>query len=464
MGLLHYCRMSEPDAEQNVEGPYDPEMKAAGQLTSPTWELELFLSGAFVFSSFQLPGVIENVFRRLEPHVTDTTSLVLFDGILYAKAIAFTLIMTFLVHLVARAYWVALLGLSSVFPKGIRWDEMKAGPVAKEVYQSRVPELSQTIARLDNFCSIVFSAGLLIVVMFVYSTLLAGIVAGSAYLLSLAFAHGRHFMAFLLAIGFVWVVIPLGGMLLDKRYGARFDPGSRGYRLLRSLIRLGFSLNLMRVTGPMMWTLATNMGRKRATAFLIVALTMLMVLSAADRLVQSDRLSFNSYDYFAASREHGVRYQYYENQRDDGESYARTPSIQSDIIRDPYIKLFIPYIPSRHNAAIPRACPGLKPLQDRGLHLGADKPVDDSLAMPVLDCLAKMHAITLDGAPVTGLTLAFYEHPRSGVMGLVAYLPADSLTRGRHVIGVVPAPPSELPTNSLALAAWKTPSVIPFWR
>ena len=54
---------------QYTPGPYDPELKEAGQLTSPTWELELFLSGAFVFATFQLPGVIESVYQRLEPHV-----------------------------------------------------------------------------------------------------------------------------------------------------------------------------------------------------------------------------------------------------------------------------------------------------------------------------------------------------------------------------------------------------------
>src|ERR1051326_3908016 len=115
-------------AEQNAplpEGPYDKEMKEAGQLTSPTWELELFLSGAFVFAMLQLPALIEDLFTRLEPHTTDASAMVLFTGALYAKAIAFTLITMFLVHLVARAHWVALLGLQSVFPKGIRWDELK---------------------------------------------------------------------------------------------------------------------------------------------------------------------------------------------------------------------------------------------------------------------------------------------------------------------------------------------------
>jgi hypothetical protein len=451
---------------EGTSGPYDPELKEAGQLTSPTWELELFLSGAFVFASFQLPGVIESLFRRLEPHASDAARTVLFTGTLYAKAIAFTLIGTFLIHLVSRAQWVALLGLYSVYPRGIRWEEMKVGPIAKDVYRSYVPDLGQVVAKLDNFCSIVFSTGLLIVVVFAYSTFLAGSLAGGAYILAQLFTHGREMQNFFWLLFVVLVAIPVVGTLIDKRLGDRIPPQSTTYRVLHALLRVAFAINMMRVLGPMMWTLTTNIGRKRALAFLVVALSALIFLSAVDRLVQSDRLSFNSYDFFGSSREHGIRYQVYENQRDENESYARIPSIQSDIIKDPYVKLFIPFSPPRHNAAVARSCPGVKPLQDRGVQLGADPYLDDSLVVPVLACLTRLHAVTLDGAQQPSLQFAFYEHPRTGLKGMLAYIPVDSLAHGRHVIGVMPVPPTELPTDSaqLAKASWKQPFLIPFWR
>jgi hypothetical protein len=447
-------------------GPYDPELKEAGQLTSPTWELELFLSGAFVFATFQLPGVIEAVFRRLEPHASDTGATVLFTVALYGKAIAFTLIATFMIHLIARAHWVALLGVHSVFPKGIRWNEMKVGPIAKDLYRSKIPDLGRAIAKLDNFCSVVFSAGLLIVIVFVYSTLLGGTVSGLAYLIAHAVNHGRGMKEFFFALMFLFVLIPVTSGLIDKKYGERMSPDSRGYRVVRGMLRFAFAINLTRVLGPMMWTLMSNVGRKRSMVFLYLAIVGLIVLAAADRLMQADRLSINSYDFFGASRDHGMRYQYYENQREEGESYSRIPSIQSDIIRDPYVKLFIPFSPPRHNAAVARTCPTLKPLQDRGVSLGADPFLDDSLVVPVLACLARLHAVTLDGAAQPSAQFAFYEHPGTGLKGMIAYIPIDSLARGRHVISLMPVPPAELPTDStkLANASWKKPMVIPFWR
>src|SRR6185369_11149655 len=303
----------------------------------------------------------------------------LFSVAPYCIAIEFTLIATFMIHLIARADWVALLGVHSVFPKGIRWNEMKVGPIAKDLYRSKIPDLGRAIAKLDNFCSVVFSAGLLIVIVFVYSTLLGGTVSGLAYLIAHTVNHGRGMKEFFFALMFLFVLIPVTSGLIDKKYGERMSPDSRGYRVVRGMLRFAFAVNLTRVLGPMMWTLMSNVGRKRSMAFLYLAIVGLIVLVAIDRLMQADRLSINSYDFFGASRDHGMRYQYYENQREEGESYSRTPSIQSDIIRDPYVKLFIPFSPPRHNAAVARTCPTLKPLQDRGVSLGADPFLDDSL-------------------------------------------------------------------------------------
>ena len=151
---------------------------------------------AFVFATFQLPGIIEALFQRFEPHLTDAAATVLFTVALYGKAIAFTLIATFMVHLIARAHWVALLGVHSVFPNGIRWDEMKMGPISKDVYRTKVPDLSRAIAKLDNFCSVVFSAGLLIVILFAFSTLLGAAITGVAYLLAQLLTHGQGMKMF----------------------------------------------------------------------------------------------------------------------------------------------------------------------------------------------------------------------------------------------------------------------------
>jgi hypothetical protein len=344
---------------------------------------------------------------------------------------------------------------------------MKMGPIARKLYQERTPGLGRTIARLDNFCSIIFSVGMLFVLLFIYSATLVGVMGGLGWVMARAFTQGQHTDAWFLGLVLVFVAIPTTAAFVDKRWGSRIarDPGSRRYRLLHAWLRFAFSINLMRLAGPMMWTLMSNVGRARAVAAMYTGLMIIMFIAAADILVRRGALSVNGYEFYGISLEHGVSGAQYESQRPKS-AQARTPMIQSDIIRDPYIKLFIPYSPQRHNVAMARECPGLRLLQTQGLQFGAEDPVPDSLALPALQCLAKIHQVTLDGAARPDLEFFFYEHPGTGLRGILAYIAADSLARGRHVLTVMPVPPPTLPTDSadLANALWKRPYVIPFWK
>ena len=454
-----------PAAGQAEAMPFDREMREAGQLTSPTWELELFLSGALVFAMFQLPGLVDHFFSGIEPTVAGTARTVILNLGLYAKAISYTLLFTFSIHLVGRAQWVALMGLQSVFPAGIRWDELKMGPLARDIYQQGTPALSRAIAKLDNFCSIVFSVGMLFVVLFLYSAIMVGTISGLAYGCSLLFSHGQRFNWWFFALAAVFVAIPTTSGLLDKYRGARMTPGSRGYRVLEGMLKFSFTINMTRIAGPMLWTVMSNVGRAKAMAALYVGLMVIILIATADQLVRQGALSVSSYAFYGSSLTHGIASAQYENQR-QANAPPRMPMIQSDIVRDPYVKLFIPYAPNRHNVSLARACPGLRPLQTTSVQVGVDDPVADSLAVPALQCLAKLHAVTLDGVARPDLDFAFYEHPTLGMRGILAYIPIDTLAAGRHVITVMPAPPERIPTDSTALAnaAWKKPYVIPFWK
>ena len=445
--------------------PYDTELRKAGQLASPTWELELFLSGALVFATLQMPDVVARAFSGLEPHMAGATRTVVNNLGIYARAIAYTLLITFTVHLIGRAHWVALMGLQSVYPAGVRWDEMKMGPIARKMYEEKTPTLSRAIASLDNFCSIVFSLGMMFVVLFVFSATLVGVVGAAGWGLARAFGQSDRAEFYFLGLVALFVAIPMVSSFIDKRMGPRLVPGTRGYRIVHGLLRASIAINMVRLMGPMMWTLMSNVGRKKAVAVMYVGLMSIMVLAAADIMLRRGSLNINNYDFFGPSLAHGVSNSHYENQRPSNAS-PRAPMIQSDIIRDPYVRLFIPYSPQRHNAALRRVCPGLKPLQEQGLQVGAERPVPDSLAVPALQCIANLHAVKLDGATLANADFSFYEHAATGLRGVVTYIPVDSLAKGRHVITIMPVPPEPLPTDSATLAnpPWKQPFVIPFWR
>ena len=439
--------------------PADPELAAAGVPdTSPTWELELLISGAVLFALFQIPGAIDDFFGRLEPHATATASAVVFFVGLYVRAMVFALTAAFVVHLVARAYWVGLVGLHSVFPRGVRWEEMKIGPITERLYRERLSSLPRIIARTDNFCSVIFSFAFLLVLLFAFTIVISGAFGLMAYGLAHLFEGGRNTRHYFLALGVVFVAVPLATSVVDRRWGARLAPEGRASRVVALAARYGYRISFLNVTGPVFLTLLTNLGRRRVMLIFYAALLGTLVVVSAQRLAASDRLSINSYDFFGASEDHGVNYRFYENQRGDA-ILPRTPSIQSDVIRDPYVKLFIPYSPARHNAALVQRCPRLHVLQQRGIQLGADAPVPDSLAVPVLNCLTTLHEVALNGAPLRDPDFRFYEHPGTGMKGIIAYIPVDTLPRGRNVITVKPVP---RPDDTRGTPP--RPYVIPFWK
>jgi hypothetical protein len=212
-----------------------------------------------------------------------------------------------------------------------------------------------------------------------------------------------------------------------------------------------------------MFTLMTNVGRRKIRAVTFGAMFTVIIIATVDRLNRSSRIAFNGYDFFAMSQEHGVDYRFYENQHREGAPIDRLPFIQSDVVADRYVKLFVPYLPAVDNAAVAARCPRLAALDSRGLHLHRRASVADSLAGPVLDCLAAMHAVTLDGQALAKPGFSFYEQPKTGQRGILAYIPADNLSPGRHELRVNV---TVNPDDSAGVKGYAAPKpwVIPFWR
>ncbi|HEX7183062.1 MAG TPA: hypothetical protein VF756_14565 [Thermoanaerobaculia bacterium] len=138
---------------------------------------------------------------------------------------------------------------------------------------------------------------------------------------------------------------------------------------------------------------------------------------------------------------------YYEDQRPEGEVFRVAPSIQSDVIRDPYVKLFIPYFPERYDPVVESQCPEVR---RQG---GEDSPEPPPQAL--LGCLTRILKVTLDGRPIPGLEFNFHNHPKTGVRGVLGYIPTAGLARGSHLLRVDGIPGREKEeTDPRAIRFW----------
>ena len=205
--------------------------------TTPTWEMELLISGATVFAMLQLPALLDQWLYEYMPRFGRELSVVLLLTYVYTKAAVIALVFTFVLHLALRGYWVALVGMHSVHPEGIRWEKLKMGPFYGEMVKRRYASMPELIERADNRATRVFGLGM-----------------GFALVMitPLAFVVGTYLLAFAICAAFGWqqhwnnvslalmalIFAPFGLlMLVDKTWGSRIKPGGGLARALRALIR-----------------------------------------------------------------------------------------------------------------------------------------------------------------------------------------------------------------------------------
>ncbi|HEX8691117.1 MAG TPA: hypothetical protein VF746_01650 [Longimicrobium sp.] len=421
------------------------------------WELELLIAGAVVFAMLQLPGRLDGWFHGLEPRLSISAHQALFLFYTYGKVIAYTLIGAFLLQLTVRAYWVGLIGVEAVFPHGAKWDADRYGPVTREVMRERTSSLQSLIDRADRFASLTFGFTFTLVMILVVGIGLTGLLWVLAFGVSRAAFGGAHhlpvFMALLLAIFVPSLVL----WALDRTVAKRLAPGSRPWRVLRAGIVATYWLNLTWLYGTVMSTLFSNLPKRRAnTIFLGVSFGMMALVLVKGTLGDVMGLDGAAYLPDDAGRR-GASNAYYQSQREEGELYRNSPSIQSDIIREPYVRLFIPYNTLLLDRVIERRCPWVRPFEKGGNEGAADDAAMDA----VLRCWSSLQRVTLNGRPLQP-SYRFSRDPATGVRGIVAYLPTAGLPRGENVL-TVERPPLPDDMGPLVKPRPRPPHYIPFW-
>ncbi len=426
-----------------------------------TFEAELLISGAVVFGLLQVPPLIARLFDealiRLEGHIR----LIAVYGLTYVTLVVYGLIGAFLIHLVLRAFWIGLVGLESVFPGGVRWDQLKAGPFFVRYARRRMGPLAQIIERVDDICSLIFSFGFMIATVFAYSVTVLTVSAGGSFLISRVFFDGKYsgelFWVLFGSVFGLQIVVSA----VDRVLGPRIDADSAIGRALAICIKGWYATSPLRWTGPIQLTMQSNTSNARVTAAVLVAMLGLGTGMIGIMFAQSGLLHFNSLVYFPESlREQGLDPRHYRELREPSAIKQGYPSIQSDVVDGPYLKLFIPYSPRRHNPLIRKRCPDVEPLGHSGFSFGRGTPAEADATRETLECMASLFVVDLDGTTIEAATFEFGIEPGSGLEGLVTHIPVSGLAPGRHELVVLaPSRRSDRDDDQPP-----TRHIIPFWR
>jgi hypothetical protein len=413
--------------------------------TTPTWEMELLVSAGTIVGLLQLPSLLDVVHTPLLNGSSEAFSFLISATWAYCNLALHTLIATFLMHLCLRAYWVALVGMDSVYPGGIRWERMRMGPVTRALATKQSRPIPDAIEAADNRATRVFGIGFGAAMILLMPVVLALVGLLLAWLLEAVSGPRLAALSFYIVFGVVLVPL-LTAQVLDLRLGKRLDPGGWPARMLARVLHPYRSLGLDSSGNLLIALFTSHEGGRRAglitAAFMapVVAVVMISAMASSGRLQLGNGTGWPNAD---PGDGRSVVNDFYGSLRSDVGKRRPMPFIPDRMVSGDYLPLFVPFIPRLHTHAMETACPAV---------LAARQSAPDSDAS--LDCLARISAIRLDGKPITVVFEASAD-PGSGQRGMLAMLPVDGLAKGRHEISLVaPARRGEKPTRYR----------IPFWK
>lgn len=434
------------------EEPVDPPEAAAARarrvafesLRERTDELELIISGISLVALLALPGWLFDHWVQLEVHTESNRHMVLSLAFQLISGLSMTLAGAFVLHLAVRAYWVGLIGLKATFPDGIRWESVRSiGPIAREYYRQRMPDLDTAIDSADRVASIVFAMVSLVTLSVLWMGALLGTISVAA--LSLAAWLGvdgellNSLAVKVVVVASLLLVMP--ALLLDSAWVAQRFPSPRPWRrrVVRTLTALQGILVPRRLVLPVQMTLESNLPNWVFTAvFLLLVCCSAALGRVQERAVREFALVSN-YDYFNdADAEDGLRSAYYENLRGERDVLARVPLIPADLVADGHLRLFLPYLPERDNAALRQRCPDLAKARRR-------------------ECLVGLWSVALDARPIALDAFEAAERRDLGLRGLHGYLSLAGLAPGPHELLVQWRGDAAAPPRRYRIPFWFSP-------
>lgn len=456
-----------PAASESL-GPFAPTAPAMSdsnaplplpKRTTPTWEMELLLSGATVFAMIQATQVVTEWAGHLLPRLADNPRMFASVLFTYGNGALTLLTLAFLLHLTLRAYWVALVGIDSVYPDGPRFERLRTGPIQREILRKRWRAMSDRIESADNAATVVFALGISMALILIPVSAVVSLL----YLVAAAFGWlaGRPELTstvfgLLAALGFLpfWIATSL-----DKRRGERWAEDGWWRRACTAVLRAYTRLGMGRDSNPMVMVFSTNIGERKGMVIVFIAMFGAMLGSTVLLALSRDQLGVGSYADYPDPRR-GMAGAL------DGRNYAsmqepdqhpNLPFLPSPVSRGDYLLLVVPYVPMLHGELFARC-------RTQAEAAAAD---EDARRARQLACVGAGFTVTLDGQPVD-VGPDWYSDPKRDLRGLAWMLPVSTLADGRHELAVMPplVEGSDREARRAADAGQEAPQPwrIPFWR
>ncbi|AQG80524.1 hypothetical protein [Spirosoma montaniterrae] len=327
------------------------EQQKLHDLTTQSWNLELVISGAALFATLQIPALLNEGFDYFQYNLLSHTSGArgVFPVLVLSmiKATCYVLFLAFLVNFVMRAFWVGLVGLLAVYPAGVQYDRLPLStPSSRKRMADELGPLDRYILQLDRRCNVVFAvAFLLVIFLFLIATAYVFLLGGYSVLQAfvpvsvlngIKIASQIAYGVFMLTVLLVMIKKVREHPIGEKVHGAMMSGGKLAY--------LGMYKPYLFIYN----TFSSNIPRKQLTQYasgvvlVLFAFIVVEVSSDVGRIRQGASL-INQRHLFS-TRVDSLLFDpnSYDNQRDPS-MFVSAASVQADVIRDPYVRLYVAY-------------------------------------------------------------------------------------------------------------------------
>ena len=301
------------------------------ELQENSWNLELLISGGAIFTLFQLEDIFIEYMMRLKmtAHLPGTGIFIIL-GMLALKLLT----LGFLSNLLLRTYWLGLLCVNYVFPRGISDKQVKYQNPFKDKFQAG-QSLQNEIHKVDS------ASGLVMYISVLTTMVIAGFVILVIVFLSIP---SRFFDLPDIYFGIaIWTILFY-----------HFDLFLFG--LLRKVPVLSY------LTYPLFWIFdkfslrvfydrslrlfSSNVSKIKTfiSVFVAIIIGLFFTYNAIYKIMHWPNIvDSREHRWSMALNDQWVYPSFYRDSPENEGEKIYGPSIQSDVITDNYVKLIIPY-------------------------------------------------------------------------------------------------------------------------
>lgn len=410
--------------EQEPESRQATESTALERLRDRTDELELIISSLTIFALLTIPGWLFDKVAAVYTHLSTSMAIATNVSTTLLAGVSYGLAACFVVHLMARAYWVGLIGLRTVFPGGINWKKTPGlGPLSRQYYRDTLPDLDAVIQNTDRLASSLFAviSMLTLSVLWFGAILVAILVASGAIGARFGLTNAAMGIGSLILLS-VFVAIPVLLYILDALLAARI-PRLQASRFFKGLVRI-----LRRIAGlaypqrlvlPVQLTLQTN---TRPVAVFVAIFLSVVAIVAIGNMRAAAWTNFTLSGQFTyldtAQVREGFSSTYYEDMPGSLDRLRAWPRVDSFYQTGSFVRLFLPYQPLRDNLILDEFCESTEEAANR------------------LACLRELWSVSIDGTPVPMAQFVPAERIDLGMRGLIGAVPMTGLEPGLHQIEI----------------------------